>query len=121
MLKKYKNYLIVLCIMAISLAIFFSFKLFLSKQSKLLPEVKLREIKDSKAFAIMVQNGDGYEEFKNDNNKWPGSEYVYKEAKCIDNKGSLINGNIITFDNDTVTIETDKTVYCTLYFDEKTP
>ena len=67
----------------------------------------------------MVQNGNGYEEYKNEDNTWPGADYFFKEAKCIDNNGALVE-NAITFESisKTVILETDKTVMCTLYFDE---
>ena len=35
-----------------------------------IPEVNLREISDSKDFAIMVQNGDTYEEYNTEDNTW---------------------------------------------------
>ena len=81
-----------------------------------LPEVKLKEINDVKSFAIMIQNENGYEEYNKDT--WPTEGYKFKEAKCIDNNGSKVD-NAITYNNGKVTLETDKTVYCTLYFDIK--
>ena len=89
---------------------------------KTLPEVKLVNQKETstKGFAIMVPNdsGDGYVEYEGDT--WPSEEegYEFKEAKCIDDNGSLVN-NVVTFADGKVTLNTDRTIYCTLYFDEK--
>ncbi len=119
-ITKYKKYIIFITIMLVLVILFMNIKYLLPKKYEELPEIKLREIKSSKSFAIMVQNGDGYEEYSSEDNNWPGSDYVYKEAKCTDNNGSLIE-NAITFASETKTVilETDKTVSCTLYFDEK--
>ena len=93
-------------------------KLLINKNNQEIPEVKLKEIKDRKSFAIMVpnENGDDYVEYTEDT--WPSDGYKYKEAKCINNNGEIVE-NAITFDSETKTVilETDKTVACTLYFD----
>ena len=116
--KKIKYILLLI----ISLASFLSLRfLFLKKDIvNTLPEVKLKPIiEKEKAMAIMISNdGSNYQEYTEDT--WPGENYRLKEAKCIDNNGSLVDENIITFENDTVTLETNQTVYCTLYFDKKT-
>ena len=105
----------------IFLASFLSLRfLFLKKDvDNTLPEVKLNSIIDKeKAMAIMVSNdGSYYQEYTED--IWPGDNYKFKEAKCIDNNGSLVDENIISFENDKVVLETNQTVYCTLYFDKK--
>ena len=121
MIKKYKNYLLGVIGILIALTMFVGVKYLMKPKYEELPEVKLvklKEIKDSKSFAIMVQNGESYEEYKSEDNTWPGTDYVFKEAKCTDNNGTLVE-NAITFENDTAILETDKTIYCTLYFDEK--
>ena len=117
--KNTKRIVITILIIVSIITFFFVSKELKSKKIEKLPEVKLKEMnKKNNMFAVMVEKEDNnYEEYKEEG--WPGSDYVYKEAKCIDNKGSLINENIITFENDTVALETDKTVYCTLYFDTK--
>ena len=89
-----------------------------------LPEVKLKNKEDENKFAIMVQNEnkDGYQEY--DGNEFPkdGYEFNETETKCIDNNGSIVE-HAISFasETNTVTLETDKTIYCTLYFDKKEP
>ena len=68
---------------------------------------------------IPKDDGDGYEEYTSEDNTWPGNDYQFKEAKCVDNYGNLID-NKISFDSLTkrVILETDKTVSCTIYFDK---
>ncbi len=119
MKKISKKELIVIVVFLISLVIIYKLpKLLINKNDKTLPEVKLRNIKSSKSFAIMIQNGDGYEEYTSEDNTWPGADYVFKEAKCTDNNGELVD-NAITFANGKATLTTNQTIYCTLYFDEK--
>ena len=93
-------------------------KLFVNTQIKQIPEVKLKEkVKKDKLFAIMIsEDGSNYKE--NKSNVWPNDKYKFKEAKCVDNEGNIIN-DIVTFENGKATLKTNKTVYCTLYFDHK--
>ncbi len=114
MKRKYLKCLIV--ITGIFLVLFISNKIMKSKYNDL-PEVRLKEIVNKdKSFAIMIQNETGYEEY--DSNTWPGEEYVYKEAKCTDNNGALVE-DVIVFADGKATLTTTQTVYCTLYFDIK--
>ena len=110
MKKDIKRIVITILIIVSIITFFFVSKELKSKKIEKLPEVKLKEInKKNNMFAVMVEKEDNnYEKYKEEG--WPGEGYIYKEAKCIDNKGSLINENIITFENDTVALETDKTV-----------
>ena len=91
----------------------------ISKENKPLPEVKLKEIiNKNKSFAIMVQEQsetDKYQEYSS--NTWPGDDYKFKEAKCIDNSGDEVK-DAVTYENDKITLTTNKTVYCTVYFDK---
>ena len=115
---KYKKYIISLAIVMMLSTLFLEINYLMKhKKDEPLPEVKLRKINKTKTFAIMVQNGDGYEEYSSDDNRWPGADYVFKEARCIDNNGSLVN-DAITFVDGKATLTTNKTIYCTLYFDE---
>ena len=122
MKKISKKEIITIVIFLISLAIIYKLpKMFININNEPLPEVKLKEkMKANNLFAIMIpkENGDGYEEFKSED-KWPSSDYQFKEAKCVDNNGNLID-NAVSFDNSTKTVilETDKTVVCTIYFDK---
>ncbi len=114
-----KKDIMLIIVLLISLTLIYKLpKLLINKNNQEIPEVKLKEIKDRKSFAIMVpnENGDAYVEYTEDT--WPSEGYKYKEAKCINNNGEIVE-NAITFDSETKTVilETDKTVACTLYFD----
>ena len=91
----------------------------INKENKPLPEVKLKEIiNKNKSFAIMIQEKseiDKYQEYSS--NTWPGDDYVFKEAKCIDNNGDEVK-EAVTYEEGKVTLTTNKTVYCTIYFDK---
>ena len=60
--------------------------------------VKPEEMKvlSNKSIAIMIQKGDTYEKYTSEDNTWPGADYVFKEAKCIDNNGAIVE-NAVTF------------------------
>lgn len=87
--------------------------------NKPLPEVKLKEkIKKEKTFAIMIsEDGNNYQKY--DSNEWPNDDYYFKKSECVNNNSEKIE-NILTFDekNNEVTLKTDQTVYCTLFFDK---
>ena len=70
-----------------------------------IPEVKLKPIVEKeKAMAIMIStDGSNYQEYTEDT--WPGDSYKFKEAKCIDNNGSLVDEDLISFENDKVVLE----------------
>ena len=108
--------ILVVIISLISMVIIYKIPRLLINKNNKVPEVSLREIKDSKSFAIMIQNESGYEEYNKDT--WPTEGYKFKEAKCVDNNGSLVD-KAITYSNGKVTLTTNQTIYCTLYFDKK--
>ncbi len=115
--KKKKEIIIMLLIIVSMITIFFTFKTFINKPLKELPEVKLREINKEKGLAIMVSNKNGYEEY--DNNLWPDDEYYYVKSECVNNSGNIIE-DALNYNADTkkATLTTNKTIYCTLYFDK---
>ena len=116
---KYKNYLLGVIGVLLVLTMLVGIKYLMKSKYEELPEVKLKEeINTKKSFAIMIQKGDGYEEYKSEDNTWPGADYVFKEAKCTDNNGALVD-NAITFADGKATLTTNQTIYCTLYFDIK--
>ena len=114
---KYKKYIISIVLILLLSLFFLNMKYLLPKKYKEIPEVKLREIKNSKTFAIMIQNGEEYEEYSS--NKWPDENYQFKEAKCVNDNGALVD-NAITFENGKATLKINQTIYCTLYFDKST-
>ena len=112
MKRKYLKSLIV----GILLVLFVSNKIMRPKSNEF-PEVRLKEIVNKdKSFAIMIQSKNGYKEY--DSDTWPGSSYKFKEAKCIDNNGDEIK-EAVTYEEGKITLTTNKTIYCTVYFDYK--
>ncbi len=116
-ITKYKKYILGVTGVLLALTMLVGIKYLMKPKYEEIPEVKLINIKDNKSFAIMVQNGDTYEEYTSEDDAWPGADYVFKEAKCTDNNGALVE-NAITFAEGKATLTTNKTIYCTLYFDE---
>ena len=116
-MKKIYKIIIVIFILTILVGLYNLPKLMFKKTIEL-PEVKLREtVNKEKTFAIMIQNGEDYEEYSS--NTWPDENYQFKDAKCVNDNGALVE-NAITFTDGKATIETNQTIYCTLYFDKST-
>lgn len=113
-----KKFLLVILLIISAIIIICLPKLFLNKQEEL-PEVKLNNIEKEKGLAIMVtsESGNGYKEYEG--NDWPKDDYYYSHSECIDNNGKKIEDGI-TFnaEKNTATLNTNKTIYCTLYFDK---
>ena len=116
MVKKYKKIILVIIGLLLMLTMFVGVKYLMQSKSEKLPESKLKELNKTKTFAIMVQNGDGYEEYTSEDDTWPGEGYKFKEAKCTDNNGASVDG-AVTFADGKVTLKSNRTIYCTLYFD----
>ena len=78
------------------------------------------EIKvDKKQFGMYVENEDGEFVEYTDSELFPDSSmYTFNEEKsfCVDNKDNVLE-NIISYSNGKVTVTSNKTLYCTLYFD----
>ena len=90
-----------------------------------LSKEKKEETGSSANFAIMITNdsGDGYKEFR-ENITWPDINYKInlEKSECLDIEGDK-KEDLVTFDhtNWEAVVETDETVYCTLYFDRAYP
>ena len=120
--KNRNTILMVLGILILS-ALYVSMKYIMRPKYEPLPVVKLKDKEtNKKKFAVMVQNGDGYVEYTSEDGKWPTEDenyiYTFKEAKCVDNNDNVVN-NAVTFADGKVTLKTNKTIYCTLYFDKQ--
>ena len=118
-MKREKVIITIIMIVSIVTFFFVSKNIFNKKEEKL-PEVRLNnKIEKNKAMAIMVtnDNGIGYKEYEGE--KWPEG-YNFKKAECVDSNGSKVE-EAITYDSEKkeVVLETNKTIYCTLYFDRE--
>jgi len=68
-------------------------------------------------FAIMINNGDG-EYVESNSNVFPTNMAFNASATvCTDKDGNKLE-DVISFENGKVTVETNKKMYCYLYFDE---
>ena len=108
-----KKYLLIILLVGVIITGVILFK---PKEELKLYEVKLQD-DNKKDLAIMVEQLDkSYKE----NNKIPYKGYTLNETmtKCIDNNGNVVNEEI-TYENGTITISTDRTIYCYLYFDRQ--
>ncbi len=119
-----KKYLLVILLIGIILTGFIIFK---PKENVKLDNVILKQEVNNKTFAMYTETDNGYEEYEG--NKFPDM-YVLniEKSKCIDNNGKELE-NVLSYENDKVTITSGNTTYCYLYFDkslgleikEKTP
>ena len=87
-------------------------------------KIEIKEAKetyktDKKTFAMYVENLEGtYEEYVS-NNLFPVGYLLNKEkSSCVDLKGNNVLGSL-TSSGTSVTVTTNKTVFCYLYFDRK--
>ena len=74
-MKEITNKIIIFIgVVVLMLCIYTTHNIFVKNKylNKSLPEVKLKETKDMKSFAIMIQNENGYEEYNK--NTWPTEE-----------------------------------------------
>ena len=122
-IAKNRKYILMILTMLILSTIFIGVKYLMRPKYESLPDVKLKDKEtNKKKFAVMVQNGDGYVEYTSEDGKWPTEDenyiYTFKEAKCVDNNDNVVN-NAVTFADGKVTLKTNKTIYCTLYFDKQ--
>ncbi len=122
MKRKILNILVVILTVSIIFESYMCFKNI--KNSKVLEDIKTVDIFDNKdkTLSIMVQNPTTFEyEEDTSRTQWPDyGEYLYTGSKCTDIKGNNLGDTTpyIQFDetDNTATITTKKTIYCTLYF-----
>ncbi len=120
-MKEKRNIIITVICLLVLITLIGVPKLFLNNKEEVLPEVKLKEIEKNKTFAIMVPdiNGNGYIPYEG--NEWPTEidDYLYSHSECVDNKGNMVE-NVVEYnqEDNTALLDTNQTVYCTLYFDK---
>ena len=82
-----------------------------------LDDVILKQEVNNKTMAMYVGRDNNYEEYEG--NSFPkGYRLNQEKSKCIDNNGAEIN-NVLKEENGSVSLTTNKSSYCYLYFDEK--
>ena len=118
--KKYSKILIVLLIVIGISSSFLMFKSY-GYQDKELPKVRLKNETKNKTFAIMLEDNyqDGnYTEYESDTFPTDGYTFNGEKSKCTDTNGNIVK-DVLSYDseNKLITLNTNKTVYCYIYYD----
>ena len=100
--------------------IFSLYMMYQSNENKNLNEVNIKDNKINKnTFAIYWdENGTGkYTEYTG--SSWPGERFVLdlNNTKCMNEKGEKLNNNILSYSDNSLTLTSNYTAYCTLYFE----
>lgn len=110
-------YIALLNITIISLVVF---------NTNLKGDVKLVDKKEEivsteNVFAIMVENEERTGYVESDSDIWPGNMALNKELSYCKDKNDEIVENPLTYENEILTIRTNKALYCYLYFYDLAP
>ena len=102
----------------------FLFLTWMSYSNKDVTEIKEENKVNKEMFSMYVENKDGeYEEYT-DSEYYPiGLKYYFNEERsnCTDNKGKVVS-DVISYNNNKITVSSNKTLFCYLYFDlDKVP
>ncbi len=120
-MKKNKNILIFLWL-GIVLIVSMFFVLNKSHEYHELPKVKIKEPLKNKQFALMLEQTKGERDYKeSSSNELPLGGYKFNEEKsgCTDINGKVVeNALSYDYDNYMVILNTNKTLYCYLYYDK---
>ena len=109
-----KKYLLIILLVGVILTGVVIFK---PKEKVKLDNVILKQEVNNKTFAMYKEDDDN-KYVKVEGNKFPDM-YVLNltKSKCIDNNGKELE-NVLSYENDKVTITSGNTTYCYLYFDK---
>lgn len=78
---------------------------------------KVENIVNKKQFSMFVENSSGnYEEYTNSNYFPTGYTLNVDKTMCTDNRGVEVF-DVLSVNNNYITVNSPKTVYCYLYFD----
>ena len=112
---KNKNIIIFVFLLLTIISVFIAHNVFNKKEvEKVFEENKVNK----NQFAMYVENESGEFVEYIDNELFPDSSmYTFNEEKsyCVDNKDNIVD-NVISYDSGKVTVTSNKTIYCTLYF-----
>jgi len=115
--KRIKKYLIITLLLMEALTLSLTYKSFSNRPLK---EVKETNKVDNKKFSMYIENNNGdYEEYTTSEFFPSKTFYSFNSEKsnCIDNKGNIVN-NALSYEDSKVTVTSNKTLYCYLYFDK---
>ena len=114
-MNKYRLLVIViLCVLEVCL-LSLTYRTYLNKPKK--NEVK-ENITEKKSFSMYVEKDGEYKEY-NESNLFPSNlKYIFNdtESYCVDIKEDIVD-NVLSYNDGKVTVTSNKTVYCYLYFD----
>ena len=86
-----------------------------SDTSEELLDKKEENIVTKNAFAIMVEDDDGY--VKSDSNIWPSGMILNEElTNCVDINNNKVE-NALSYEDNSIIVETNKKIFCYVYFD----
>ena len=111
-MKKITFLIIGLCIFTILTSLIYN-------QKEILQKEKNAKFSSDKLVSFLIK-GESDTEFKEVNdNSWRNEKYFYLGSVCKDSNGEKIEENVISFNsNRTITLKTNKSLYCNLYFEE---
>ena len=112
--KKFKIAMIITLLIIELCFVSLTIKSFCNKNLK---EIKLEHKVDKKKFSMYVQNDTGgYDEYTESNLFPEGYNLNLEKSSCVDTNGNVLNG-VLTITGANITISSNKTTYCYLYFD----
>jgi len=116
MKQKKVKIIIILCLFFLeTLFLFLTIKSFSNKEIK---ELKETYEVSKKHFSMFINDGnDNYTEYTESNVFPEGYAINIEKSSCIDTKGNLLEG-ILSGSGNNITVTSNKTAYCYLYFDE---
>ena len=115
--NKIKFSLLVCLFLIELLSLFLTYKSFLNIE---IQEVKETYEVDKKHFSMFISDGnDNYTEYTESNLFPKGYKLNMTKSGCIDTKGNIIEGILSGLGNN-VTVTSNKTTYCYLYYDKQT-
>lgn len=112
-----RKLIIIALLMLCFINIFLTDKFFINKDVDAIEETT---VLDKKQFAMYYETENGYAEYTESDIFPEGYELNLEKSNCVDNNGYPLTGTISASGNN-VTVTSNKTAYCNLYFDKETP
>jgi len=116
MSRKFFRVIIPVLIVIEFFSVFLSIKSFVNRDLK---EIKEEHAIDKENYGMYIQNDEGkYVEYTDSVFFPEGYDLNLEKSSCVDVKGNAIN-DILSINETSITMVSNKTAYCYLYFDEK--
>ena len=112
--KKMKICLVLILVLIECISLTLTIKSFSNRN---LDEIKEEHKVNNKKFSMYIKNDEGvYEPYENNNLFPEGYNLNLNKSSCVDTNGNTLNGTLTTSGTN-ITITSNKTTYCYLYFD----